>query len=210
MSSTTNREIEKSVIFFVGVVGWTAIWLLPVQLNPTSEGWKVMHVLLSALPLVLSTAYLLYGFAYVVYNKKASDDSKINIIALMFAILSWIVAWSDIYLNYWIWFSTSAFPKFPHVSNLYEAWVYMLGISGGIYASDQPVIADADMASLAFLVGIHSITSIFINVFLLAVCGALVYDRIKQKTTKENISSNISLTSDYGNYYVDEMDVKTH
>lgn len=198
----SSFEIKKIFLFFLFLLGWTSLFILPLHLDPENESWKIIFIPFSTFPLILTTIPI-FKFTYALYNQIISDDYQINIFYFIIVILCWIVSWSSIYMNYWTWFPIDhpAFPILPEISNAYKAWAYMLGISAGIYSADQPPTADAHDASLALLIGIQSIASTWINVILLAGCVVMVYDRIKEaKEEKKKHADDSPINDGYGGY----------
>jgi hypothetical protein len=201
---SSTYEIKKAFFFFFFVTTWVVLFLLPIHLDPSNDDWKTLHVISSVFPVIVTSIYFLVAFAYVIYNRNPSDDSKINIISFLFIALAWIVSWSSVYMDYWLWYPSSpaAFPILPTIasSDPYEAWVYMLGISAGIYGADQPLISDAHKASLVFLVGVQTTLSIFINIVLFAICVTMTYELIKERN-KERYKKNETRPFNQDVYY---------
>lgn len=188
LAKRSSCEISKAFFFLLFISTWVFISILPIHIENSNETSKtITTILLSTVPLPLTSFYLLVAFVYVAFNKDPTDDHKINLIALLLIIVAWIVSWSGIYLIYWTWYDNHAFPILPVISEPFEAFGYMLGVSAGIYASDQPPIADAHMVSLADIIGIHSILSTFLNICLLGIIGGMVRERVSQKSDSLSI-----------------------
>lgn len=199
LAKRSSSEVKKALVFFLFITIWVALSILPIHINNSDETNKIITTVLSIFPVFLTSFYILVGFVYVAFNKNADDDHKLNIIALLLILVSWVVSWSAIYMCFWTWYDLDAFPKLPSITEPYVAWKFMLGISAGIYSADQPFIADAYMSNLALLIGIHSMLCTFINVAILGVI-VLISHEINNKRTKSSSQENKDY-SDVPSYY---------
>lgn len=169
LAKRSSCEIKRAFVFLIFISAWVALSILPIHINNSDETNKTIMTILGVFPVFLTSFYVVVAFVYVAFNKNADDDHKLNIFALLLTLAAWVVSWSAIYMIYWTWYDNHAFPIMPVIAEPYEAWEYCLGISAGIYSSDQPPTADAHMGSLALIIGLHSMLSLFINGTLLAV-----------------------------------------
>jgi len=180
LAKSSSCEIKKALFFLIFITGWTALAILPIHFDNADDGNKLATTILLIPPIPLTSFYIIAAFVYVVFNQNPDDDSKINIFAVILILIAWIISWSSLYLIYWSW-DISSLPKLPAISEPYEAWAYTIGIATGIFASDQPLSADAVGVDLNLFMALQAITSFFINTALFAMIVSMVYGFISER-----------------------------
>ena len=189
-ASTSMYESKKAFIVFAIVTIWCTLAILPMHIDDANENFRIVTTVLGVIPLPIVMYYIYMSFIYVAFNRDSQDDIRLSIIAFIFTLLAWVVAWSMIYIILWIW----GHDNFKHFSttNVYEAWGFLIAGSLFVIPGSAPYYTgDPTMVFSALICGLNAFFSILLLFAVFAVIIEIVRGLNKKSRHHKHESSHV-------------------
>lgn len=182
-SISSTCEVRKALLFALFITAWTTLSILPLQLDRDDNMMKIIFTVLACFPIPFVSYYFFVAFIYVLFNKNPDDDRKINIIAFMIIVVTWIISWSSVLLIFWTW-HPAYYLEIEPTQNAYKVWGELLAVSMETYAANSPLAAATHNVWVALTLATESVLSVWINIVLFSIVVTLVHTRVIETNKK--------------------------
>lgn len=166
-------------VLLVGVILYSVVLLLPVQLGGT--GAREALASMCWAPAVVSAWMMWKSFVVVIYGKHANMRA-VSLLGYMAAFIAWSLSWALVFTAVYQ-LRPTAFDHVPEELHAYESWAFFVGgtfmMSAG---SAPPYITDPSEWYSVLMCGVVAKINVFLALSILAIIAVVIYEISRDRT----------------------------